>query len=71
MGSIRVSTKGLWCDDCTAALEKATSGIRGVLRTSHQSTEEEAEILYDEASVQRETVLDALRQAGFGSEISE
>lgn len=62
---------GMMCAACSASVERVTSKLDGVLESNVNLTTERMRIVYDEAQVSSEKIIEKVQKAGFGCEFEE
>lgn len=65
--AVHVRTSGIRCQDCTALIERTLAHLDGVVDVTAVQSMGLTSILFDDALVDRETIADAIRHAGFGA----
>ena len=64
----RYHISGMTCSACSAHVEKAANKLEGVEKASVNLLTETMEIEYDESKVQRDSIIRAVENAGYGAE---
>ncbi len=63
------SVTGMGCSACQSAVEKAVAAINGVANVSVNLIDNSMTVLYDETLVTPDTVIDAVKKAGYGASL--
>lgn len=70
MKAIHVSTPGLMCSACTSLVERALSGLDGVVSVTATLSDFETSVLFDEKRIDERAVLSKIVEAGFEAELA-
>lgn len=65
----RYHISGMTCSACSSHVEKAANKLEGVEKASVNLLTETMEIEYDESKVQRDGIIQAVENAGYGAEL--
>ncbi len=65
MKAIHLKTPGLMCNSCTAIIERALSGVDGVISVTADFANGTTSILFDEGQAKPEVILSAVTASGF------
>ncbi|XP_031484273.1 cation-transporting ATPase HMA5 [Nymphaea colorata] len=66
---VQVKVTGMTCAACSNSVEKALSGLPGVLRASVALLQNKADVLFDPSLLKEEDIKVAIEDAGFDAEI--
>jgi copper chaperone CopZ len=67
--AVHVRTKGFYCGACPKVVEKAVTSMDGVLDVISVRSLGLTSILYDAERIDRESICERIREAGFSAEI--
>ncbi len=65
MKAIHLKTPGLMCNSCTTIIEKALSGVAGVIGVTANFERGTTSVMYDETQAEPDVILSAVTAAGF------
>ena len=63
MAEISLKIDGMSCQHCVAGVKKAVDGVEGV--SSSDITVGAAKVIYDEVKTSRDSIVDAVKNAGY------
>lgn len=67
MNDIQLSVTGMTCGGCVASVQKVLSALPGVQTVEVTLTPGQARVVYDPARVDRDALIKAVADAGFGA----
>jgi copper chaperone len=67
MNDIQLSVTGMTCGGCVASVQKVLSALPGVQTVEVTLTPGQARVVYDPARVDRDALIKAVVDAGFGA----
>lgn len=67
MNDIQLSVTGMTCGGCVASVQKVLSALPGVQTVEVTLTPGQARVVYDPARVDRDALITAVVDAGFGA----
>jgi copper chaperone CopZ len=68
MRTIRIATTGMYCPSCPMLIELSVCDLPGVAEVQVSSADCRTVVTYDELQTTAETILDGIRNAGYGAE---
>jgi copper chaperone CopZ len=68
MNAVHAKTPGLMCRECTSKVEKAVGGLPGVVSVTAALSGGTTSVMFNENLVAKETIVAAIRAAGFDVE---
>ncbi len=68
MDAVHAKTPSLMCHECTSKAEKAVGGLPGVVSVTAALSGGTTSVMFNENLVARETIVAAIRTAGFDVE---
>ncbi len=68
MQAVNVKTPAVMCRECTSSIEVAVASIPGVIGVTVSVAGGNTSVMFDEARTSSETVVAAIRSAGFDVE---
>jgi copper chaperone CopZ len=70
MTTIEIRTSGTHCPSCAMLVEMAVGDVPGVQEVAASHPDSLATVTYDPATTGPEAILTAIREAGYGAEVS-
>lgn len=67
MNDIQLTVTGMTCGGCVASVQKVLAALPGVQTAEVTLTPGQARVVYDPARIDRETLIKAVTDAGFGA----
>ncbi|KAB2321193.1 heavy-metal-associated domain-containing protein [Betaproteobacteria bacterium SCN1] len=67
MNDIQLTVTGMTCGGCVASVQKVLAALPGVQTAEVTLTPGQAHVVYDPARIDRETLIKAVTDAGFGA----
>lgn len=67
MNDIQLTVTGMTCGGCVASVQKVLSALPGVQTVEVTLTPGQARVVYDPARVDRDALIKAVADAGFGA----
>lgn len=67
MNDIQLTVTGMTCGGCVASVQKVLSALPGVQTVEVTLTPGQARVVYDPARVDRDALIQAVVDAGFGA----
>jgi copper chaperone CopZ len=59
------------CHECTSLVEQSVANLDGVIGVTSMHARSLTSVMFDEARVNREDIIQAIRTAGFGAEFMD
>jgi len=69
VASLQLSVSGMTCNHCTAKVEQALNGVPGVYGVFVDLDGGSAEVDFDDKAVAAETLIEAVRAAGYQAQV--
>ena len=68
MTTVHIKTTGMYCPSCPMLIELSVCDLPGVADVQVSSADCRTVVTYDESQTTAETILDEIRNAGYGAE---